>query len=125
MEESPLRQFLGEVQVVVSKGTTIDPDTDRIGEASASSVGDTRGEANESRLCFLVRSDVGAIRFRRCGPGTGSSTTVRRSRRGTSSQRYSRKKVASSWNVVRSLRAAAQSHLGRRSVEWRGGKGTK
>src|SRR5208282_1063271 len=125
MEESPLRQFLGEVQVVVSKGTTIDPDTDQIGEASASSVGDTRGEANESRLCFLVRSDVGAIRFRRCGPGTGSGTMLRRSRSGTSSERYSRTKDASSWNVVRSLKAAPQGHVGRRNVEWRGGKGTK
>ena len=45
-----------------------------------------------------------------------------RSRRGTSSQRYSRKKVASSWNVVRSLKAAAQVHLGRRNIDWRGGK---
>ncbi len=61
------------------------------------------------RLCFLVRSDVDAIRFRRRWPGIGSGTTVRRSRRGTSSQRYSRKKVASSWNVVRSLKASTRN----------------
>jgi len=78
----------------------------QIGAARACPVSVKGGAANESGLCFLVRSDVGATRFRRCGPGTGSGTALWRSRRGASSQRHSRKKVTSSWNVVRSLNAA-------------------